>query len=165
MAHGFLALAQPTQMPMECSLPSGFACRALTDADLASRVSAHVDAFPSETMLVSDYASLMDCNGYERTLDLVVVDRMGAVAAFCTAWLDRANNAGLFEPVGTRRCYRRAGLARAAMSEGIRRLAALGASSVVVRVSDQNAAALACYRSLGFTVASDRFGFEKPLKG
>jgi mycothiol synthase len=164
MTYGFLALAhQLTRMPIQRDLPPGFTCRELAVTDLPSRVSAHIDAFPGDAMAVCDYEALMLCDGYDGALDLVVVDETGEVAAFCTSWFDRANSTGLFEPVGTRRAYRRAGLARAVMSESLRRLRALGAASVVVRVSNQNVAAFAAYQNLGFTIASDTFGFEKPL--
>lgn len=49
-----------------------------------------------------------------------------AVASSSTAWLDRANRVGTLEPVGTLPEYRRRGLARAAIYEGLRRLAREG---------------------------------------
>jgi ribosomal protein S18 acetylase RimI-like enzyme len=91
------------------------------------------------------------------------VDREDEVVAIASAWLDRRNGVGLFEPVGTRTAYRRLGLARAAMAANLRRLAQRGASSAVVRVRNANVAARACYESLGFTIASDDFGFERSL--
>ncbi|MBV8067501.1 MAG: GNAT family N-acetyltransferase [Candidatus Eremiobacteraeota bacterium] len=100
---------------------------------------------------------------YEPFLDLVAVDGSDEVAAFCSAWLDRTNRVGLFEPVGTRDQYRRMGLARALMSEGLQRLQQLGATSAVVRARNDNAAAIACYQNLGFSIVCDTFGFERTI--
>jgi GNAT superfamily N-acetyltransferase len=70
--------------------------------------------------------------GYDQELDLVIVAPDGTLAAGCLCWLDARNQVGLFEPVGTRPAYRRRGLASALMAEGLRRLAARGATAALV---------------------------------
>jgi mycothiol synthase len=163
-ATGVLALERALyELPYEASLQPGLTCRTLRAGDLPSRMRAFVDAFPGEPKLTADYERLMHSDGYEPFLDLVAVDGSDEVAAFCSAWLDRTNRVGLFEPVGTCTRYRRMGLARALMSEGLRRLKQLGATSAVVRVRNENAAAIACYEKLGFSIVCDAFGFEKSL--
>lgn len=160
---GAIALERILSELPHASLPPGLTCRTLRAEDVPSRMGAFVNAFPSEPKSIADYERLMRCDGYEPTLDLIAVDSSGEVAAFCSAWLDRANRVGLFEPVGTRTQYRRMGLARALLSEGLGRLERLGATSAVVRARDDNAAAIACYEALGFSIVSDIFGFERTI--
>ncbi|MGB8909691.1 MAG: GNAT family N-acetyltransferase [Candidatus Cybelea sp.] len=163
-ASGVLALERAlSELPHAASLDPGLTCRALRARDVPSRMRAFMNAFPGEPKVTADYERLMRCDGYEPFLDLVAVDRSGEVAAFCSTWFDRVNRVGLFEPVGTCTRYRRMGLARALMSEGLRRLKQLGAISAVVRVRNENAAAIACYKKLGFSIVCDAFGFEKSL--
>jgi GNAT superfamily N-acetyltransferase len=57
---------------------------------------------------------------------------------------------GWFEPVATHPAHHRRGLATAAMSEGLRRLRALGATRAYVG-SGYGAPANRLYESLGFT--------------
>lgn len=161
---GALALEHTMyQLPEPVSLPDAFTCRELSARDVPSRMRAFVNAFPRVLKSTTDYERLMRCNGYNGFLDLVIVDKSDEVAAFCSSWLDSTNRVGLFEPVGTCRRYRRMGLARTLMSEGLRRLEKLGATSAVVRVRSDNAAAIACYQELGFSVVSDTFGFEMAI--
>jgi ribosomal protein S18 acetylase RimI-like enzyme len=151
------------ELPRVANLPPGFTCRSLHPGDVPSRVRAFIDAFPDEPKLTADYERLMRCDGYEPFLDLVAVDRSNEVAAFCSAWLDRTNRVGLFEPVGTCARYRRMGMAQALLSEGLQRLKRLGATSAVVRARNNNAAAIACYEKIGFSIVSDIFGFERNI--
>jgi mycothiol synthase len=151
------------ELPQAADLSQGFTCRSLHVGDVPSRMRAFIDAFPDEPKLTADYERLMGCEGYEPFLDLVAVDNSDNVAAFCSAWLDRTNRVGLFEPVGTRSQYRRVGLAGALLSQGLQRLKQLGATSAVVRARNNNVAAIACYEKLGFSIVSDTFGFERAI--
>ena len=85
---------------------------------------------------------------YRRDLDLMAVAPDGALASFCTVWLDDVNRTGVFEPVGTAPEYQRRGLARATMTEGLRRLVRLGATLAFVGSYSEPAHAL--YASVGF---------------
>ena len=70
------------------------------------------------------------------------------------------NLVGLFEPVETREDFRRLGLARAVMTEGLHRMRAAGMRTAQVEHDITNAAAAALYESLGFTVAYETAGFR-----
>jgi GNAT superfamily N-acetyltransferase len=142
-------------------LPAGFSCLELPDAAVGSRAAAFNAAFPGESMTADDYRCLMSSPGYDRALDLVVVDASRAVASFCTLWHDAANRVGLVEPVGCDPRFRRRGLSRFVMLEGLRRLHERGATKAVVRVHNTNAAALALYEACGFGVVTATFGYEK----
>ncbi len=163
-AAGAFALERALdELPRAPHLAPEFTCRALCSEDIPSRVCAFMEVFPGEKKSITDYARLMRCDGYEPFLDLVAADDSGEVAAFCSAWLDRPNRVGLFEPVGTCGRYRRIGLARALLSEGLQRLKELGAESAVIRVRSDNAAAIACYKKVGFSIVSNTFGFERDI--
>ena len=78
------------------------------------------------------------------SLKIAVVAPNGAFAAYCGMWWDRASADALVEPVATDPAYRRMGLGRAAVLEGIRRCAVLGAKRAFVGSSQQ------FYYSIGF---------------
>lgn len=61
------------------------------------------------------------------------------------------NKVGLVEPVGTHPDFRRMGLARAVMLEGLRRMQAYGMQSVMIASSAENVASRTLYDGLGFT--------------
>ena len=74
----------------------------------------------------------------------------GTLAATAGVTYDAANRVGTFEPVCTHPDHLRRKLAQAAMVEGLRRLAALGAAMAEVGTGDM-VAANRLYESLGFT--------------
>ena len=80
--------------------------------------------------------------------------------ARATIWFDDVNLVGLFEPVETDEGFRRLGLARAAMSEGLRAMRAAGMRTARVEHDVMNEAAATLYESLGFTVAYETLGFR-----
>ncbi|NTW97544.1 MAG: GNAT family N-acetyltransferase [Oscillochloris sp.] len=86
---------------------------------------------------------------YRRDLDLVAVAPDGELVAFCTLWFDDVTRTVALEPVGVHPAHQRKGLARAIISEGLRRSRDLGAT--LCSVDSYSDAAGACYGSLGFT--------------
>ncbi len=69
-------------------------------------------------------------------------------------WLDPVNRIGDLGPVGARPAYRRRGLTRAVLCEGLRRLQAAGAWTGCVSTGVTNTAARALYESVGFAVVN-----------
>jgi mycothiol synthase len=115
------------------ALPPGFSLRSMADDDnvearrtVLGLAFGHAD--PAEWVTPETYRELQHAPDYRKDLDLYVVAPDGAFAACCIAWLDPVNRAGTFEPVGTHPAYRRLGLGRAVIMEGINRLAAFGAT-------------------------------------
>ena len=92
------------------------------------------------------YRNIQNAPLYRRDLDLVVVAPDGAIAAFCTIWFDDVTRSAYFEPVATVPAHRRRGLGRAVMTEGLRRLQRLGATTAFV--GGLSPAANALYRSV-----------------
>jgi predicted N-acetyltransferase YhbS len=81
---------------------------------------------------------------FRKDLTMVVEAPSGAFVAFAGLWLEPVNKFGYVEPVATDPDYRRMGLGRAAVMEGIRRCGELGANVAYVG-SD-----LPFYLALGF---------------
>lgn len=137
------------------SVPAGFRLRPTAGLqEAADRAEAHRDAFQSSRISHEAYLRLMANPGYAAAWDLVAEAPDGSLAAFCLVWPDDDNRVGEFEPVGTRPAFRRQGLARALLSEGLGHLAWAGAREAVVGPIDAaDESALALYRSAGFQPA------------
>jgi len=135
-------------------IPDGYTVRALGDIDEHSKRSwVSFKAFhpndPEDTYDGDDwYENIQRCPLYRRDLDIVAVAPDGAFASFCTAWFDDVTRTGSFEPVGTHPDHQKLGLAKAVMTEGLRRLKQLGATQA--HVSSFNPPAHALYSSIGF---------------
>lgn len=78
------------------------------------------------------YRNIQNAPLYRRDLDLVAVAASGEIAAFCTVWFDDVTRSAYFEPVACVPAHQRRGLARAVMSEGLRRLQRMGATTAFV---------------------------------
>jgi ribosomal protein S18 acetylase RimI-like enzyme len=100
---------------------------------------------------------------YRPELNLAVVAPDGRLAAFSTAWLDEQNGLGVFEPVECLPGFRRLGLTRAMMCEGLRRLRRLGASEVCIVNRTENIPAARLYESLGFRAIGRISEWRKPI--
>ena len=117
----------------------GYTVRALgDDSELSSRSWASWRAFhpdePDEKYGGdwSWYLNIQSAPLYRRDLDLVAIATSGEVAAFTTILYDDVTRCGYFEPVGTKPEHQRRGLARALLSEGMRRLKEMGATRAIV---------------------------------
>ena len=92
------------------------------------------------------YRNIQTAPLYRRDLDLVAIAPSGEIAAFCTLWFDDVTRSAYFEPVATVPAHQRRGLARALMTEGLRRLQRMGAITAFVGGYSPEANAL--YRSV-----------------
>ena len=142
------------------ALPDGYHFDCVRSAALvAGRVEAHRAAFAPSDLSIKRYERVQRTWAYRAMLDRVVVTDAGEVVAFCTAWLDELNRAGLFEPVGTRPEHQRHGLARAVCLDACRALRALGATRAQVGYATE--AAFATYTSAGFAAEVHEVCFSK----
>lgn len=87
---------------------------------------------------------------FHRELDLVAVAEDGRFAAYVGVPYDEFNQQAIFEPVCTHPSHQQRGIAKALMLEGLRRLKAWGAVSVIVDTGDM-VPANRLYTSIGFT--------------
>lgn len=135
--------------PKEPSLPEGYRLRTVTPADLERRVEVHRAAFAPSRVVPESYARLQREWPYRAELDHVIEAPNGTFAAFCLAWLDEENRAGLLEPVGTHPDHRRRGLATAVCRGAVRSLRAAGATVAVIG-SVVGSPAETVYERIGF---------------
>jgi GNAT superfamily N-acetyltransferase len=90
------------------------------------------------------YERLRSDPAYQMEHQMLVIGPDGRGAAFCGIWHLPGTHYAIVEPVATAPEHRRQGLARAAIHEAIRRVAAQGATEVWVGSS------LPLYRAIGF---------------
>jgi predicted N-acetyltransferase YhbS len=86
---------------------------------------------------------------FRADLTIVIGAPTGDFVSFCGVWYEPVNKIAYVEPVATDPNFRRMGLAKAALWEGIRRCAVLGATAAYVG-SDQG-----FYKAIGFTKGFD----------
>ncbi len=164
--HGFRPGGPFSEVNMICSLgqalpevviPAGCQVRAVEASDIPDRAAAQREVWQPWTVGNvgdEDYAYLMRLPGYHRNLDIVAVAAGGVIAAYVNGWIDPVNLVGDFGPVGARPAYRRQGLTRAVLREGLRRMQACGMDRVTVSTGVTNTPAVRLYESVGFQVAN-----------
>jgi ribosomal protein S18 acetylase RimI-like enzyme len=143
-------------------VPPGYRLGAVqTPEEMAGRVEAHRLAFAPSELTQRMYQRVQRTWPYRAELDRVAMTDEGTVVAFCTAWLDEENAAGLLEPVGTHPDHQRRGLAKAVCLDALFTLRAAGA--LTAQVSYATDAARATYLSLGFTEHAQELTYHRDL--
>ena len=133
----------------EVAVPAGYRLGWVqTREELLGRVAAQQAAFAPSDLTVERYERVRRTWPYRPELDRIVLTEDGAVVAFCTAWPDEENAAGLLEPVGTHPAHQRRGLAKAVCLDALWALRAAGATTAQVGYGSE--AGSATYRSIGF---------------
>lgn len=134
-------------------VPAGYRLATVETAEqVTGRVDAHRAAFAPSALTLEQYARVRRAWPYRPELDRIVTTDDGVVVAFCTAWIDEANGAGLLEPVGTHPTHQRRGLAKAVCLDALHALRVAGAHTAEVGFGTE--AAFATYRSIGFTLGA-----------
>jgi mycothiol synthase len=151
-------LSEPIDSPR---LPDGFTIRRATLGDAAGLARARNDSFQSDWTADSYRTQVLEQPGWEVGHEFVVVAPDGEIAAFAGVWLDELNRVGHFEPVGTHAGYRRRGLARAAMLDGLLAMRTLGMARATLDYDAENTAAGALYEGLGFVKQFELFGYRR----
>lgn len=147
-------------------LAEGYTLRDMRgDADIAQRVEAHLSAFNPSKMTVEKHRRVMTAPTYRADLDIVAVAPDGQYAAFCIVWFDEVTRLGIFEPVGCHSDHQRKGLSSAVMSEGMRRVRNLGATTVSVIALGGDVPSNVLYESLGFHLVGEIYAWKKRLTG
>jgi len=104
----------------------------------------HGDDVPMNDEELESRRKMFDSPKARRDLKIAVKAPNGEFVAFCGMFYEPTNRLGYVEPVATDPAYRRLGLGKAAVLEGIRRCGALGATEAFVGND------LPIYRSVGF---------------
>jgi GNAT superfamily N-acetyltransferase len=135
------------------SLPEGFRLTSLAEEPDWGKVHAvlwrgfdHGDNPPMTPEELEDRRKMFDTPTARRDLKVAVEAPDGDFAAFCGMFYDAVNRYAYVEPVATVPAYRRLGLGRAAVLEGIRRCGELGAEAAYVGSNQP------FYLALGFEV-------------
>lgn len=165
--HGFEAVSSTggvltrtlDQVP-DIAVPAGYRLGWVqTRGHMIGRVEAHRAAFAPSDLTVEKYERVQRTWPYRATLDRVVVTDDDVVVAFCTAWLDNENAAGLLEPVGTHPAHQQRGLAKIVCTDALRALRDAGAQTAQVGFDSE--AGYATYRSIGFEYSATDTVFQR----
>ncbi len=120
-------------------------------ADVADRVAVQRSAFENSTFTEARWARMSSSAAYDPRLDLLARDEDGTAVAALTAWSAGEGRCALVEPVATAAGHTRKGHGRRLLDGAAAALARVGASGVAVWTPASNEAALAAYRSAGFS--------------
>ena len=138
----------PSEIP-QAELPEGFRVLSLADENDLTKIN-HVlwrgFNHPGEPPQEEEEGrkKMQSSPNFREDLTIVVADPEGNFRAFCGFWVVPEKKYGVIEPLATDPDFRRMGLARAGVWEGVRRCWALGAETIYVG-SDQE-----FYLALGF---------------
>lgn len=152
-------LTIPSDIP-ETELPEGFRLLSLADENDLTKVN-HVlwrgFDHPGEPPREEETGrkKMQSSPQFRKDLTIVVADPGGMFRAFCGFWYVPEKRYGVIEPLATDPDYRRMGLARAGVLEGIRRCRDLGADTIYVGSTQK------FYLSLGFQVLYRTRAWEK----
>jgi ribosomal protein S18 acetylase RimI-like enzyme len=153
------------QLPQQTNLPEGFHIRPLNGInEVEAYVEIHRAVFESKIMTAEWRCRTLQCPEYVPDLDLVAVAPDGRLAAFCIGWLakdDNGNVSGQIEPMGVHTDFRRLGMGRAILAEGLRRLREKGAQKIYIQTDNYRNAAFTLYTSAGFHVTRDILIYRK----
>lgn len=153
-------------MPVaEYDLPSAFVIRPLAgESEVQAYVDLHRAVFESNSMTSEWRLRTLQRPEYIPELDLVAVAPDGRLAAFCVCWLNSTSTAGVrgrVEPLGVHADFRKLGMGRGILSNGLRRLQDLGAESMYVETDNYRDEAFLLYEAVGFRTAQDVLVYRK----
>jgi predicted N-acetyltransferase YhbS len=143
-----------TQLPIPhpfspFTVPEGFRLQSLADDNNLAQVTRvfwrgfnHGDEPPDESL--TDRRKMQSAPHYRKDLNIVAVAPDGNYVSYAGLWFEDVNKFAYVEPVCTDPDYRRRGLAKAAILEGIRRCGEMGATVAYV------GSTLPIYQNIGF---------------
>jgi ribosomal protein S18 acetylase RimI-like enzyme len=132
------------------------------EAAAADRVLVQRSAFATSTFTVERWRTMKRSPAGELAVEALVRTPAGQPAAAATGWFAGVGRCGMLEPVGTHPDHRGHGYGRDAVLGACAALAHRGASAVSVVTPSRNDAAVALYRSAGFTVVREHFDRVRP---
>ena len=148
----------------EIRLPNGFQLKSLAeDNDLAKltrvlyRGFNHGEEPPNDQ--IEERRFMQSAPNYRKSLNIVVEAPDGSFSSYCGMWYEPVHRIAYVEPVCTDPDYRRMGLARTAILEGIRRCGKQGATIIYV------GAILPVYLSMGFRQISKCSAWRREWSG
>ena len=149
----------------DMSLSNDFHIRPLDGAkEVEAYVELHQAVFESRNMTPEWRSRTLQRPEYISDLDLVMVAPDGRLAAFCVCWLAKDANGeinGQIEPLGVHADFRKHGLGKAILVDGLKRLRSKGAERIYVQTDNYRDAAFRLYESAGFQVLQDILVYRK----
>ncbi|WP_245818582.1 GNAT family N-acetyltransferase [Haloechinothrix alba] len=142
-------------------LPAGFRFRTADEVGPKAAVQAHLDAWTPSTYKTEGYPGVRQTTAYRGDLHILVEAPDGTMGSSTIMWLDEANKAAEFEPVGTHPDFRRLGLGRAMLLHGM--LLARAAGATRMTVACLSAPGHPAARGLFYSVGFRKFTWEAPL--
>ncbi len=151
--------------PEAARLPAGFRLRRVAgEHEIEDLIALHRAAFGTAQMTVEERRAMMRAQGYDPSLDLLAVAPGGVLAAFCLCGCEGGlEGEGAVQTIGTHPAFRRRGLARSLLLEGLRRLHQRGMSVVRLGTSSGNLPMRRAAASSGFVHASTAVWFALPV--
>jgi mycothiol synthase len=144
-------------------LLDGFSIRGVAgEHEAALLAEVHSSAFDSN-WIAEKYLEVLCSPSFNIEHELVVVAPDGRFAAFLVYWLDPISKSGLFEPVGCHKEFRRRGLTKALMLEGMKRMIDAGMETALVGNKIDNEAASRLYDSIGLKKFSESLEYSKDM--
>ncbi len=145
------------------NLPAGFIIRNIQgEEDYPKAVKTIAVVFDHEEFTEAVYKLMAKTSFYNQELDLVAIDPDGTVAAFCMIRIDPFSKIAEIAPVGTHPKYRRRGLAKTLLSEGLHRAKKYRPSVFFVE-SAPTEEATQLYEKFGFTNKKELYRFLKTI--
>ncbi|MFD3973443.1 GNAT family N-acetyltransferase [Streptomyces cyaneofuscatus] len=132
------------------------------DPDAADRVLIHRSAFTGSKFALKHWETMRSSPAGHLIVEALVRTPDGDPASAATGWFGGAGRCGLLKPVGTHPDHRGHGYGRDAVLGACAALADRGASAVAVLTPASNEAAVALYRSAGFTVVRENHRWKRP---
>ena len=165
------SLLDPIPQPQ---FPKGFTSRPTNADEAAAWVEmfneSFVDHWHFTPMTLEDRQFRLGYPTYQPELDWVAVAPDGTLAGFCSGHIDHDDNArklrneGWIGILSTRRGYRRLGLARAMLLQGLHQLNLAGMDTALLGVDSQNPnQAMGLYESVGFTIKETHLTYQKSI--
>ncbi len=149
----------------DCEIPDGFEItNAIMENDfekyreVQSSVFSHCKVMTKK--LLMHYAS---ASFYNSELDIVAVAPDGRFAAFCTVRIDPVSRIAELEPVGTHPDFRKLGLARAVVLEGLNRVQMYNPSVICIPGAAASESARKLYESVGFRIIGGEYLWSKTI--
>lgn len=142
-------------------LPAGFSIRSLQGEHEVDKLVALVNDSFGWDRTVDGYRKVMRSPGYRAENERVVVAPDGRFAASCLLLPDIRNRSGMFENVSTHSAFRRRGLAKALLLDGMRLMKMQRFTAAMVPHGAELNGAAALYASAGFRPTYELYHYEK----
>lgn len=165
----FLTMVRPLTEPiLKPQLPEGFQFQQIRGEEDAEKWvemfnDTFIDHWNYHPETIEAFKHKLTNRQFRPELSLIITAGDSEFAAFCDCYITDSNQ-GWLNPLGTRRGYRKQGLARAMLQEVMQRLKAEEVNTAMLYVDAENlSGALRLYESVGFQKVSTQIAYIKEV--